>query len=357
MALGGHMDVCSDCGEIAKPSYNSCGNRHCPKCQGLDKIRWLEAREQDLLPIQYFHVVFTLPHDLNELITYNQKQLYTLLFQSGAETLQAFAKKQWNGQLGLIGILHTWTQTMYQHVHVHFVVTGGALTFDTQQWISCPKNYLFPVKNLAKVFKGIYLKRLRKAYQEGLLELPSEDPRYFDYLEQELNYKNWIMYCKAPFSDSDCVLRYISRYTHRVAMSNQRILSIKNSQITFTYRNGTKMDIMTLDAVEFIRRFLLHILPKRFTRIRYYGLLVGQNRTTKLAQCRKLLGMPPWEEKAREPYDELMMRLYGEDVHACPSCGGRLVPFIEITKRGNYLPTGPPKSPNNSIKYQDLSTA
>jgi hypothetical protein len=342
VALGGHMDVCTDCGALAKPSYNSCRNRHCPKCQGLDQLRWLEAREQDLLPIQYFHVVFTLPHDINDLIPYNEKLIYSLLFKSAAETLQSFADRQWNGQLGLISVLHTWSQSLMRHTHLHLIVTGGVLTHDQQRWIQCPKNYLFPVKGLAKTFKAIYLKHLLKAHKNNELIIPSDDPRYFDHLERELRFKKWIMYCKAPFSDATHVVRYIARYTHKVAISNQRILTIDNDQVTFSYRNGKKQDTMTVSAVEFIRRFLQHVLPKGFTRIRYYGLLAGCQRNKKLARCREIMELPPRTNKPREPYDALLLRLLGIDIHKCSSCGGSLIPFFDITKAGDYLPTGPP---------------
>jgi hypothetical protein len=351
--LGGHINVCVDCGEIT-PSYNSCRNRHCPKCQGLDQLRWLEMRERELLPIQYFHVVFTLPHNLNEITPYNEKLIYNLLFRCAAQALQKFANSKWHGTLGLLGILHTWSQTLFRHTHVHFIVTGGVLTHDQKKWISCPKNYLFPKKALVRVFKALFLKGLARANEDKQLVIPFADPRYYEMLYQELSLKPWIMYCKKPFDDAEKVVRYVARYTHRVAISNQRIIDISNGNVTFHYRNGEHPDVMTLSATEFLRRFLQHILPKGYVRIRYFGILAGCHRKKKMARCRELFNLPPLEDFERENYGDLLLRLFDVDINKCKRCGGHLIQYGEITEGGEWHITGPPKK---DIEAEYLSIA
>lgn len=324
--LGGHIDYCTDCG-LLRNSYNSCRDRNCPKCQGLEKERWIEARKDELLPVPYFHTVFTLPHAINDWVGWNDKLIYELLFASATDTLQAFAARHWNGTLGITAVLHTWGQTMERHSHLHCIVPGGALTFDGEQFKPCPRrDWLFPVKALSKVFRGNYLERLERAHATGELKTPPGT--HFAALRKALREHDWVVYAKPPFGGPQQIIDYLGRYTHRIAISNHRILNLADGNVTFTwkdYKDGAKTKAMTLDANEFIRRFTLHILPPRFTRIRHYGLLACGHRATKLHRAKALLGLAPvTTNQAREPYDVLLQRLTGKDIHVCPSCGGRL---------------------------------
>ena len=331
-ALGGHVDCCTDCG-VLRISYNSCRDRHCPKCQGLEKERWIEARTDELLPVPYFHTVFTLPHAINDWAAWNDKLILDLLFATAADTLKAFAARHWNGQIGITAVLHTWGQVLERHIHLHCIVPGGALTFDGEQFKPCPRReWLFPVTALSKVFRGKYLEALEGAHAKGDLKTP---PRtHFGALRTALRKHEWVVYAKPPFGGPQQVIDYLGRYTHRIAITNHRILNLADGKVTFTwkdYKDGAKIKEMTLDADEFIRRFTLHILPPRFTRIRHYGLLACGHRATKLNRAKALLGLAPvTANKEREPYDVLLERLTGKDVHACPLCGGRLQRHLEL---------------------------
>ncbi|QQO55663.1 MAG: IS91 family transposase [Thiohalocapsa sp. PB-PSB1] len=325
-ALGGHIDYCTDCGTLYN-SYNSCRDRHCPKCQGLEKARWIEARKDELLPVPYFHTVFTLPHAINDWVGWNDKLIYDLLFASATDTLQAFAARHWNGTLGITAVLHTWGQTMERHIHLHCIVPGGALTFDGEQFKPCPhRDWLFPVKALSKVFRGNYLERLERAHAAG--ELKSPPGVHFAALRKALREYDWVVYAKPPFGGPQQLIDYLGRYTQRIAISNHRILSVADGKVTFTWKDdkhGAKSKEMTLDAHEFIRRFILHILPPRFTRIRHDGLLACGHRASKRNRVKALLGLARvTTNKEREPYDVLLQRLGGKDIHVCPFCGGRL---------------------------------
>jgi len=331
-ALGGHLDYCTDCGAI-KNSYNSCRDRHCPKCQGLEKERWIEARKDELLPVPYFHTVFTLPHAINDWAAWNDKLIYDLLFATATDTLKDFAARHWNGALGITAVLHTWGQAMERHIHLHCIVPGGALTFDGEQFKRCPRrDWLFPVEALSKVFRGKYLEALERAHAEGDLETPPGT--HFAALRKALRKREWVVHAKPPFGGPQQVIEYLGRYTHRIAISNRRILNLADGKVAFTwkdYEDGSKIKEMTLDAEEFIRRFTLHILPPRFVRIRHYGLLACGHRATKLNRAKALLGLAPvTTKKQRESYDILLERLTGKDVHACPLCGGRLQRHLEL---------------------------
>ncbi len=335
--LGGHVGECDHCGHL-RISYNSCRNRHCPKCQCLDKERWLEARKNDLLPIEYFHIVFTIPEPLRALALRNQKVLYGILFKAASETLKELAKdpRYLGAEIGFIGVLHTWSQTLMDHPHLHCIVTGGGLSEDGKKWIPCKNSFFIPVKVLSKLFKGKFLSYLKEAKENGKLIFPGhishlKDNRSFKAMLSNLYDQQWVVYCKPPFSDAETVLEYLGRYTHRVAISNDRLLGIKEGKVTFRYRDrqaGDRAKLMTLDAFEFIRRFLLHVLPDGFMKIRHYGILSNRNRKTKLHLCKKLLGVKHQDQyqEEKEPWQDLLTRITGFDPRICPRCGeGKMV--------------------------------
>ena len=334
-ALGGHRERCDTCG-AERLAYNSCRNRHCPKCQTLAKERWLDARRADLLPVPYFHVVFTLPHALNALAQGNPRRLYALLFQAVAETLTAFGRdpSHLGGDLGVTAILHTWGQNLSQHLHVHCVVTGGALARDGSRWIPAPPRFLFPVRALATVFRGKYLAALRHAFAAGQLRFAGSTaslaaPAAFAAWLAHLRQQAWVVYAKQPFAGPGQVLDYLGRYTHRVALSNERLVRHADSVVHFRwkdYADGDRLKVMALDAAEFIRRFLLHVVPDRFVRIRHFGLLANRTRKAKLARCRQFLAVLPAAPLGLpESVAALMLRLTGVDIERCPVCQeGRL---------------------------------
>lgn len=321
-ALGAHTDVCDECGYM-KISYNSCRNRHCPKCQGLAKERWVMEREAELLPLPYFHVVFTLPDESNSLVMNNQTVLYNLLFKAAAETLREISEspKYLNAQPGFISILHTWGQTLTLHPHVHMIVPGGGLTTDGR-FVYSKKKFFVPVKVLSKKFRGKFLYYLKKAKQELILK-EYADERVWEELIDLLYRKSWYVYCKRPFKTSRSVLEYLGRYTHRVAISNQRLVQVENGSVSFKwrdYRDGSKEKVMTLSAHEFIRRFLLHILPPGFTKIRHYGFLASAVKAIKLALCKRLTGATI-SQRVKLTTAQLILRLTGCDITVCPCCG------------------------------------
>ena len=328
--LGGHMAPCDQCGaQVVR--YHSCRNRHCPTCPTLAKVKWVEARQQELLPVPYFHCVFTRPHRLNALAQDNPRQLYGLLFQSASETLQTFGRdSRWlGGELGITMVLHTWNQVLEHHIHVHCVVTGGALAPEQDRWIATTRRaFLFPVKALSKVFRSTYLDALAHTYHQGELQFTDatqslRDPEGFQRFLNALFSQDWVVYAKAPFGSAHHVLRYLGRYTHRVAISNDRLVALHHGQVSFQWRHahrGNARDIMTLEAEEFIRRFLLPVLPRGFMRIRHYGVLGNRCRTSQLAACRALLGQPEPVPHPSESVAVMMHRLTGKDIDRCPHC-------------------------------------
>ena len=329
-ALGGHVDRCESCGH-ERISYNSCRNRHCPKCGSLAKEKWLRARERELLPVPYFHIVFTLPDDLNALVLVNPTVLYTTLFQSAAETLLCLGRdqKHLGAEIGLIAVLHTWGQNLMCHPHVHCIVPGGGLSEDGCRWVGARENFFIPVHVLSQVFRGKFLASLKKAYRSGKVKCIGQcevlrNREKFQQLLDRLYNKGWVVYAKQPFGGPEQVLAYLGRYTHRVAISNHRLVSMANGTVSFRwrdYRDESKEKVITVDACEFIRRFLLHVLPDGFCKIRYYGILSRKKRTKSLAQCRALLGVP---ERAQEPepktWEEVLLEITGTDVRQCPKC-------------------------------------
>jgi hypothetical protein len=330
-ALGGHKYTYS-CGHL-EISYNSCRNRHCPKCQFLRKEKWITARSEDLLPIQYFHVVFTIPAELNPLVLTNQKVMYNLLFRSVSETLMELGNdpKRLGARIGFMGILHTWGQNLMDHPHIHCVVTGGGLSSDGGRWISCRKGFFIPVRVMSALFRGKLLDYLKRHYESGDLVFPGAlghlwEPHTFDSFRKQFYHKKWVVYCKPPFNGVEGVLQYLSRYTHRIAISNHRILKLEDDKVSFLWRDysdGDKEKIMTLHASEFIRRFLLHVLPDRFVKIRHFGLLANRRRKDNIALCRELLGICTIVTKDKDTpvtWQELLLKVSGVDVTKCPVC-------------------------------------
>lgn len=327
VALGGHLEQCDSCG-YERPAYNSCRNRHCPKCQSLANAKWLEKQKSELLPVGYFHLVFTLPHELNGLILVNKKTLINILFHAVCETLAKFAQRRLKGTLGITAVLHTWDQTLLDHFHLHCLVPAGALSFDQNRWISARQNFLFPVKALSLVFRGKFLDVLKKTFDQNKLLCAGQiaslaDAGSFDVLLQGLRKKPWVVYAKKPFGSPGHVLDYLGRYTHRVALSNNRICSVQNGEVTFAYRDRKKQNqhkLMKLDAQEFIRRFLLHVIPKGFMRVRHFGFLAN-NSKGRLSRCRQLMGLlPPLPKPPQRSTDQLMLALTGIDITRCPLC-------------------------------------
>ena len=349
---GGHVDECDHCGNKVI-SYNSCRNRHCPKCQFLKKEQWIEAREEDLLPIPYFHVVFTLPDKLNPLVLRNQEVLYGLLFKAVSETLIELAAnpKHLGAVIGFISILHTWGQNLMHHPHIHNIVPGGGLTRDGRKWKSCKKDFFVHVKVMSKLFRGKFLAYLRKSRAANELVYPGAvshlaSPGAFNALIADLYKKDWVVYCKPPFDGTKGVLEYLGRYTHRIAISNHRIVKMEDDKVSFRWRDyadNNKSKIMTVDADEFIQRFLLHVLPDRFVKIRHYGLLGNRCRKEKLTACRRLLACTPKENnKTTETWQEALLRFTGIDITKCPVCKEGKMRTREILRPARCK--GPPQS-------------
>jgi len=337
-ALGGHVEGCDSCGH-RRVAYNSCRNRHCPKCQGAARAKWMAAEQSTLLPVDYFHVVFTLPHDLNALIRVNQRQLYALLFRTAAATLLTFARdpKHLGGEPAITMVLHTWGQNLCEHAHVHCVVSGGGLSADSKQWCSTRRRgFLFPVPALRKMFRGKYLAGLDRLRRKGTLRFVGQsaelsETSHWQRLFADLRHTTWVVYAKAPFGGPEHVLKYLSRYTHRVAISNRRILFVGDGVVRFSWKDYADHNArkeMTLGAEEFLRRFLLHVVPRGFMRIRHYGLLANCRREQKLARSRELLGVAPPPPPPEPEIDDLATRDHSDTsstrepaARACPVCG------------------------------------
>ena len=352
-ALGGHLERCGSCG-FERPAYNSCRNRHCPKCQSLAKARWLQARSAELLPVGYFHVVFTLPHVLNPFILCNKAVVLKLLFDAAAQTLCAFGSDPRNGlggKLGFLAVLHTWDQKLLDHFHLHCLIPAGVLSNDGRRWIHARSDFLFPVKALSKVFRGKLVAPLKKTFAQQKLIFPgrtadSGTQEGFSSLIAQLYQKNWVVYCKPPFGGPRKVLDYLGRYTHRVAIANHRIQSVKDGSVTFAYRDRSDDDrikAMTVPAEEFIRRFLLHALPASFMRIRHFGFLANRSRQAKLERCRQFLGQPllPPSSTA-EAVPALLLRLTGLDIERCQVCGQGRLASVEIFRPTRPIPVRAP---------------
>jgi hypothetical protein len=344
-ALGGYVEACTDCGH-RRIAYNSCRNRHCPKCQGAAARAWLAAREADLLPVGYFHVVFTLPAEIADIAYQNKALVYDLLFRAASETMRTIAAdpKHLGARIGITAVLHTWGSAMTYHPHVHMIVPGGGIARDGTRWIASRPAFLLPVRVLGKLFRRLFLTRLIELHGTGRLAFfgslaPLANRRAFLQHLAPVRKARWVVYSKPPFAGPEAVLAYLSRYTHRVAISNRRLIAFDARGVTFSYKDyrrgeADRQQVMTLATDEFIRRFLLHVLPRGFHRIRHYGLLAGSARKTSLALARALLEVAPEpaNDNVAEPADPRP---------PCPCCGGRMI-IIETFERWQQ-PRAPPK--------------
>lgn len=327
-ALGGHVYECDECGE-KKISYNSCRNRHCPKCQAYAKEMWIYERSKSLLPTHYFHIVFTIPEQLNSLTLFNQKEMYSILFTAVSETLLELAKnkKYLNANIGFTTILHTWGQNLMYHPHIHCIVPGGGLSTDNSKWIKSKKKFFIPVKALSRKFRGKYLFYLNELYKNNKLKFPSSIKEFqfkevFNVFKDNLYKKEWIVYSKAPFSSAEYVLQYLGRYTHRVAISDNRIIKVDKEKVIFKwryYRDKNKEKVMTLKPEEFIRRFSMHVLPDRFIKIRHYGILGNRNKKLKFKRCIEIFRIKP-KDFENLSSAELFFKLTGINIGKCSKC-------------------------------------
>src|SRR5438552_8744658 len=351
-ALGGHLEECDSCGH-QRPAYNSCRNRHCPKCQSLARAQWLEDRQAELLPIPYFHVVFTVPEEIATIAYKNKEVVYGILFHATAETLRTIAAdpKHLGAEIGFLAVLHTWGQNLLFHPHLHCVVPGGGISPDRKRWIACRPGFFLPVRVLSRLFRRLFLEHLQATFDQGKLQFFSSlerlrDPQAFTQYLAPLRQAEWVVYAKPPCDGPAQVLNYLGRYTHRVAISNNRLLGIDHGRDSFRwkgYRHHDCQKTMTLEADEFIRRFLLHVLPDGFQRIRHYGFLGHRYRQAKLALCRQLLGVVvtltgvvPLKDKP--DYHDLYEKLTGKSLRECPVCRRGLMVVIDILPAGDRAP-------------------
>jgi hypothetical protein len=340
-ALGGHVEKCDHC-HHRHIFYHSCRNRHCPKCQSLGRARWLQERKSELLPVEYFHVVFTVPATIAEVALQNQRVVYNILFRAAGQTLKRIAAdpRHLGAEIGYVAVLHTWGQNLSHHPHIHCVVPGGGLSQDGSRWVSTRKGFFLPVRVLSRLFRGVFLDSLREAFAAGdldffgSLEHLAETQAFSDWITSHRK-TDWVVYSKRPFAGPEQVLEYLGRYTHRVAISNQRLQSVSETEVAFRwkdYRHHDKHRVMSLQPTEFIRRFLQHVLPSGFVRIRHGGFLGNKHRQAKLAKCRELLGAPA---PVLEPFDwkALYEKLTGRPIDLCRACNqGRMIPSEALAR-------------------------
>lgn len=346
-ALGGHVEVCKDCGHI-RNSYNSCKNRHCPKCQSIEKERWIESQKESLLNVRYFHAVFTIPDTLNTVTFQNQKVVYNILFRAVAETLTELCadKKHLGASVGFTSILHTWGQNLMHHPHIHCIIPAGGIN-SLGNWVNSRKKFFIPVKVLSRKFRGKFLFYLNQAFTEKQLlffnaTLALSEKKDFNKFLTLHYKKEWVVYCKPPFKNAGCVIEYLGRYTHRTAISNNRIISMSNGKVRFKWRDyndNSKWKIMIVPGEEFIRRFLIHILPPGFQKIRHYGFLGNRNKAKKLLICKQLTNTPI-NDYQKISTAELIQKITGIDISKCPVCGS-----ANITRYNEYE-----KSPPSNVK-------
>jgi len=342
-ALGGHRDQCVNCGHQAI-SFNSCRNRHCPKCQGNARAKWLAARSAELLPVPYFHVVFTLPHSLSALTLQNKRLVYDLLYRTSAATMLELARdpKHLGADIGFLGVLHTWGQNLEHHPHVHYIVPAGGLALDGSRWIDSSPRFFLPVKALSRRFRRKFCAGLCEHFKQDRLQFHGSLqqlglPDAFNQFLEELSRKDWVVYAKPPFGGAEHVLNYLARYTHRVAISNHRLVAFENGRVSFRWRDyahGGKKKVMTVSAHEFLRRFLLHVLPSGLVRIRHFGLFANRRRSAALERCRVLLGATACADRPERP----SLR--------CPACSGIMLVVERLTRAQIYFhPSLPPAQP------------
>lgn len=341
--LGGHVDECGNCKE-RRHSYNSCRNRHCPKCQGMNQLKWIDDRTSDLLPVRYFHMVFTIPSELNHLCLTNQKLMYDILFKSCSDTLKMLCKdeKHLGAVPSITMVLHTWGQQLVEHPHIHVIISAGGKT-ENGSWKPSRKKFFIPVQVLSAVFKGKFLSELKSAKKSGRLKLYGksktlETPKEYQQFLDVLYEKSWVVFAKKPFRSTIGVLRYLGRYTHRIAISNHRIKSVENGKVTFTYkdyRENGKQKRLTLNSDEFIRRFLMHVLPKRFSKIRHYGIIASRSKNKNLKEVRCKMGASSPLPKQPENWQERLLRLTGFSVKKCVKCNQNTMDTI-FEFKGEY---------------------
>jgi hypothetical protein len=338
--LGGHIERCDNCGTV-RITYHSCRNRHCPKCQHMPRERWLQKRKDEILPLNYFHVVFTLPHELNRIILNNKKVMLNCLFAAASKTLLTFGENQLNGTPGFLAILHSWDQKLNAHFHLHCLVAGGVVSKGAKRFIPCTGDYLFNQKALSLVFRAKFVQHMGHACQNKKIRLAAEA---YKQLKHTLFTKTWVVSVRDPVRQPQHVLEYLARYTHRVAIANSRIKTLKNGMVSFTAKDRKKnlTESISISAVEFIRRFLLHSLPKGFVRIRHYGFLANRNRTANLKAIRALLKLPCQLTKMQASLEQMMLNLTGTDITSCPCCNkGKMRLLAEIpmyrARAPNYL--------------------
>jgi len=344
--LGGHIERCNHCGTY-RIKYHSCRNRHCPKCQHMPRERWLAARKAELLPATYFHVVFTLPHELNPIILNNKKAMLNILFKAVSQTLLAFGKNEMGAKLGFIAILHTWDQRLKAHFHLHCLVVGGAVSLDWARWIPCD-SYLFNEEALSLVFRGKFMGQMSRTVLGGKLPFAGS----YQQFKEKLYGKNWVVSVREPIKRPEYVLEYLARYTHRVAIANSRLVELKDGNVTFRFkdRKANQVKFETITAVEFIRRFLLHSLPQGFVRIRHYGFFANRNRKNNLAKIRRLLGLSLLKAEENASIEEMMFKLTGIDITLCPRCKkGKMRLIAEIPKYGGRRTTKFIRPPNEQL--------
>ena len=353
-ALGGHLEQCDSCGH-QRPAYHSCRNRHCPKCQSLARAKWLQDRQAELLPVEYFHVVFTVPEEIAAIAYQNKEVVYGILFRATAETLRTLAAdpKRLGAEIGFLAILHSWGQNLLFHPHLHCVVPGGGISADRQRWIACRPRFFLPVRVLSARFRRLFLEHLQAAFDTGQLRFFASlehlrDPQAFLHYLAPLRKKKWVVYAKPPFGGPEQVLNYLGRYTHRVAISNNRLLDIDHGKVAFhwkDYRHHDQQKTMTLEADEFIRRFLLHVLPDGFQRIRHYGFLGHRYRQARLALARELLGgilslLGPAPGQTQADYRQLYQELTGKSLRECPVCHRGQMVVIAVLPASDRAPPG-----------------
>jgi len=329
--LGGRIERCDHCAAL-RLTYHSCRNRHCPRCQHIPREQWLEKRKQEILPVSYFHVVFTLPHELNTVILNNKKVMFNILFAAASKTLLRFSENKLNGTPGFLTILHTWDQKLLAHFHLHCIIAAGVVSKKNKQWIACQNDYLFNQDALALVFRAKFIQRMSNAVKSNNLKFTGNT---YKKLKNTLFTKKWVVSVRDPVKRPEDVLEYLARYTHRVAIANSRIKALKDGMVTFTAKNRKKKrtELITISAVEFIRRFLLHSLPKRFVKIRHYGFLANRYRAKNLKRIRLLMGLAQPAVKDILPLEEMMLKITGIDISICPVCNeGKMQFYDEIPR-------------------------